>query len=214
VLLIEFDTVNERNHKRLSKRAEKILQTYAATYSVEVDAGRQDELWKIRHASAAIVAHTEGSLKAIPIIEDGVVPIERLQDFIEGVYRLFQQNGLRAAIWGHAGDANLHMQPYLDLGQVGDRQKAFRLMDEYYRLVIGLGGSTSGEHNDGRLRGAYLPMLYGQEIYGLFKKIKQIFDPYNTLNPGVKIDVSLDDIKPLLRNDFSLDHLYDHLPRS
>jgi FAD/FMN-containing dehydrogenase len=97
---------------------------------------------------------------------------------------------------------------------VGDRQKAFRILDEYYNLVISLGGSTSGEHGDGRIRAPYLEKLYGPETYQLFTKVKQIFDPYGTLNPGVKIGVTIDHIKPLLRSTYTMDHLYDHLPRS
>ena len=86
---------------------------------------------------------------------------------------------------GHAGDGN-DTQPFLDLSKVGDRQRAFRLLDEYYNLVISLGGSTSGEHGDGRLRAPYLERLYGPEAYALMAKVKQTFDPYGTLNPGSK----------------------------
>ncbi len=106
------------------------------------------------------------------------------------------------------------MQPFLDLSTVGDRQKVFKIIDDYYKMVISMGGSTSGEHNDGRLRAPYLEQLYGPEIYALFRRVKQIFDPYKTLNPGVKIDVGLEDIKPLLRNEYSMEHLYDHMPRT
>ncbi len=102
----------------------------------------------------------------------------------------------------------------MDLSQVGDRQKAFKIIDDYYNMVIGMGGSTSGEHNDGRLRAPYLSKLYGKEVYDLFVGVKEIFDPHKILNPGVKIDVSLDDIKPLLRHEYSMDHLYDHMPRT
>ncbi len=121
---------------------------------------------------------------------------------------------LQVAIWGHAGDGNLHMQPFLDLAELGDRQKAFRLTDAYYKLVMSLGGSTTGEHGDGRLRAPYLEQLYGPEAYGLFTKVKQAFDPYGTLNPGVKVGVTLDDIKPLIRTTYTMNHLYDHMPRS
>ena len=54
----------------------------------------------------------------------------------------------------------------------------------------------------------------GEEAYGVIKKTKTIFDPYGTLNAGVKIDVEIEDIKPLLRQDFSLQHLYSHMPRT
>ena len=87
-------------------------------------------------------------------------------------------------------------------------------IDDYYNPVISLGGSTSGEHNDGRLRAPYLEKLYGPEMYELFSKVKLVFDPYGTMNPGVKMGVGLEDIKPLIRQEYNLAHLYQHMPRS
>jgi len=214
VLLVEFDTASERARKKLVKKARKILEHHAGKVQVETDPANQEQLWKIRHASATVVTYGEGGAKALPIIEDGVVPPERLREYLEGVYQLCARNHLQPAIWGHAGDGNLHMQPFLDLSQVGDRQKTFRIIDEYYNLVISLGGTTSGEHGDGRLRAPYLPKLYGPEVYAVFTKLKQIFDPYGTLNPGVKMNSTLESIKPLVRSNYSLQHVYDHLPRS
>jgi FAD/FMN-containing dehydrogenase len=214
VLLIEFDNTNDRQQKRLTKKTLKILSKRKIAYQLETDPIKKEDLWKIRHSASAVLSHVEGSTKALPIIEDGVVPTDRFKEYIEAVYKIFDAHGLKVALWGHAGDANLHMQPFLDLSQVGDRQKVFKLIDEYYTMVIELGGSTSGEHNDGRLRAPYLEKLYGPEVYELFTRVKQIFDPYAILNPGVKVEVSLDDIKPLLRQEFTLSHLYDHLPRS
>ena len=214
VILIEFDDSSERTRKRMTKRALKVLERYQVPHIVETEARKKEELWKIRHSAAAVISHTEGNTRALPIIEDGIVPIDRFDEYLKGVYDIFQRYGLRVAIWGHAGNANLHMQPFLDLSQVGDRQKVFKIIDDYYSMVISMGGSTSGEHSDGRLRAPYLEKLYGPEVYGLLQKVKQIFDPYGILNPGVKIGVTLDDIKPLLRSEYSMDHLYDHLPKS
>ena len=213
VILIEFDD-GERTRKRMTKRAQKILDKFQVPYRLETEAHKKEELWKIRHSAAAVISHSEGNTKALPIIEDGVVPLEKFNDYLEAVYAIFDRYKLQIAVWGHAGNANLHMQPFLDLAQVGDRQKVFRVIDDYYSMVIGMGGSTSGEHSDGRLRAPYLEKLYGPEVYVLFQKVKQIFDPYGILNPGVKINVKLDDIKPLLRHEYSMEHLYDHMPRS
>lgn len=214
VILIEFDNSSERTQRRLSRKAVKILDKYQISYRLETEPAEKEQLWKIRHSAAAVIAHTEGNTKALPIIEDGIVPVEKVQQYIKGIYEIFSRYNLRSALWGHAGNANIHMQPFLDLSQVGDRQKVFKIIDDYYRMVIAMGGSTSGEHSDGRLRAPYLRDLYGDETYGLFQKTKQIFDPYGTLNPGVKMDVSLNDIKPLLRHEYSMEHLYDHMPRT
>ena len=98
------------------------------------------------------------------------------------------------------------------MAEIGDRQKVFRLLDEYYDLVLKLGGSITGEHGDGRLRAPYVSKMYGEDVFVLFAKIKQMFDPYGTLNPGVKIGTSIDDIKPLLRQEYSIQELLQHLP--
>ncbi|HEY1835469.1 MAG TPA: FAD-binding oxidoreductase [Candidatus Saccharimonadales bacterium] len=214
VLLAEFDSASDRVQKRQVKKATKIMEKLATKYQVATEPAEQEKLWRLRQTASAVLAHAEGNLKAVPLIEDGVVPVDKFEAFVGGVYQLFKKHHLRVAVWGHAGDANLHVQPFLDLAQLGDRQKAFRLMDEYYALVLGLGGSTSGEHGDGRLRAPYLERLYGPEVYAMFQKVKQIFDPHNMLNPGVKINVTLDDLKPLLRQEYSVNHLYQHLPRS
>jgi FAD/FMN-containing dehydrogenase len=213
VAIIEFDNPNPRLQKKLAKKAAKILAQNQIAYRLETDESQKEKLWKIRHASSVIASHSEGNSKSLPIIQDGIVPIDKFDEYLNGAYALFARNGLKPAIWGHGGDANLHMQPLLDLSQIGDRQKVFKLIDEYYNLVISLGGSTSGEQGDGRLRAPYLKQLYGESIYEVFQKVKLIFDPYNTLNPGVKINVTLEDIKPLLRQDYSLGHAA-HLPRS
>lgn len=214
VMLIEFDDSSAKTRKKMTKKVSRILEKRGIEFRIETDDHKKEELWKIRHSASAIIAHSAGNSKSVPVIEDGIVPVDRLDEYIEKVYALFKKHNLRVAVWGHAGNANLHLQPFLDLSTVGDRQKVFRLADDYYSLVIELGGSTSGEHNDGRMRAPYLSKLYGEEAYSVFRKLKKIFDPYNTLNPGVKMDVGLEDIKPLLRHEYSIDHLYEHMPRS
>jgi FAD/FMN-containing dehydrogenase len=213
-LVVEFDLANERQQKKAMKRAAKIFETYATGHKSETEPLKQADIWKIRESSATVISAVHGRAKAIPVIDDGIVPLERLSEYIDAVYALFERNGLDAALWGHAGDGNLHLQPHLDLSEVGDRQKAFKIMDEYYKLVISLGGSISAEHNDGRLRGPYLQQQYGKDMYGVFEKAKKIFDPYDTMNPGVKINVTLDDVKPMVRQEYDLGHLHQHLARS
>lgn len=212
VLLVEFDDA-DRKQKAKAKKAEKIITKYSERFAKALDFDEQQQLWAIRHSAAEVITHVEGTAKALPIIEDGVVPRDRFPEFVEEIYKLFAKYNLRVALWGHAGDANLHLQPFLDLAKVGDRQKVYRIMDEYYAMVLKMGGSTGGEHNDGRLRAPYLPQVYGREMYEVFRQVKQAFDPYGTLNPGVKIDVVKEEVAKMLRHEYSMDHLYDHLPR-
>jgi FAD/FMN-containing dehydrogenase len=213
ILLVEFDD-SERHVKKAVKKAQRIFDTYANYQYTATDLEQQQNLWKIRQATGSVIGHNEGLLRAVPIIDDAAVPVDQLRPYLEGLYRLFKSSNLPIAVWGHAGEGTLHVQPKLNLGQVGDRQKAFRLIDEHAKLVLSLGGVLSSEAGDGRLRAPYMEKQYGSEAYTLLQKVKQIFDPYGTLNPGVKFGSSIDDLKAIIRPDFSLDHLYDHLPRS
>ncbi len=211
-LLVEFDS-SDRAVKKLTKKALKIFDKYSKGVEVSTEPDRQQQLWKVRQAVSSLIGHNNGLLRALPMFDGSVSP-DRLREFLEGIYSFMESNNLKPAVWGHAGDGVLHLQPQLNLGQVGDRQKAFRLLNDYHKLVISLGGTLSSEAGDGRLRTPYLEAMYGPELYALLGKVKKIFDPYGTLNTGVKFDTSMDDLKAMIRNDYGIDHLYDHLPRS
>ncbi|MGC1176617.1 MAG: FAD-binding oxidoreductase, partial [Candidatus Saccharimonadales bacterium] len=177
VLLVEFDDA-DRHLKKLTKRAAKIFEKYATSLQTTTEPEQQQKFWKLRQAAGTLLSHNEGLLRAVPIIDDAAVPVDRLRAHLEGIYQLLEANNLRPAVWGHAASGSLHVQPRLNLGQVGDRQKAFRLIDEYHKMVIDLGGTISAEAGDGRLRTPYLEALYGTELYALLQKVKGIFDPY------------------------------------
>jgi FAD/FMN-containing dehydrogenase len=102
----------------------------------------------------------------------------------------------------------------LNLSLLGDRQKAFKLMDAYYAIIQELGGTISGEHNDGRLRTPYMKAMYSKEVYELFSQVKQIFDPYNFLNPGVKFGTTKEDLVTMMRHEYDSTHWKKRLPIS
>ncbi len=214
LLFIEFDDTNDHQRDKRVKKTIKLLQATAAGAVVASDLDEQQKLWGIRHSAAAVVNYDQGGKASLPIIEDGIVPMTAFRSFINDVYELFKANHLEVAIWGHAGDANIHMQPLLDLHKTADRQKVFKLMDEYYKLVLKYNGSIAAEHNDGRLRAPYVAAQVGEELAEVFAQIKKAFDPHGTLNPGVKVGTSLKEVSTLLRESYSIAHLADQLPRT
>ncbi len=214
IILIEFDNQSHLRQNILRRRTQRILNKLASSQRWTQNPRTEHRLWKIRHSAAAVIWMNNGPKKALPIIEDGCVPVEKLPQFLEGVYAMLKKYKLEIAVWGHAGDADFHMQPFMDLSKVKDRKLVFKVMDEFYDMVIKMGGTTAGEHNDGLLRAPYLEQLYGKEMYQVFKEVKQICDPKGIFNPRIKLDVKRKDIEPLLRHEYSMKHLYDHLPRT
>lgn len=212
LLFVEFDG-GDKVAKKNVKKAQKILDRYTVRYDIASEPEEQIHCWKIREAVNVLIAHNEGLLKPLPLF-DGAVPPDRVREFLEGIYRLMSSHNLKPAVWGQVGDGNLSVMPRMNIGQVGDKQKIFRMLEEFQRLVLTLNGTISASSGEGRLRAPYLEMMYGPEAYGLLQKIKTIFDPYGTLNPGVKLGTNVDGVKALMRTDYNLRHIYDYLPRT
>ena len=214
LLFIEFDDSTERHRKKAVKGVVKAITNLATKITEAHDAQEQGKLWKIRHASSTVLAHSEERVKPIPLIDDGIVPLPHLAAFITDVYALFAASRLQVALWGSVGEGNIHAYPFLDIESLGDRQRAFRLLEQYQQLILKYRGSNSASRNDGRLRGPLLAVQYGDEVNAIFKQVKTLFDPYNFFNPGVKIGVTFDQVRPLVKTHYSLDRIYGHMPRS
>ena len=150
---------------------------------------------------------------AVPVIDDVIVPRSNLETLISRIRELADKHHIELAIWGHAAEANLHVQPLLDLSKLGDRQRVFKLMDELYRSVIGMGGSIAAENNEGRLRAPYVALQLGEEIVAAYDELRKAADPHGILNPGVKTGTDSKQLVNLLAKDFSIVRHADYLPR-
>ncbi len=212
-LFVEFDNIKEGGQKTGIKKTIKIIEQAGGVVQIATSAPEQEKLWKVRHSVATILSEPQGHAKALPIAEDVCVPVQGLVDFLQKAGEIYQQNGLEASAWGHAGDGVVRMQPVLDLAQLGDRQKLFKIGDAIADLAIGIGGSVSAAAGDGRVRAPYNRKLYSDGINNIMLQVKKIFDPHGILNPGVKT-ASSEDVRTLLRNDYSLNHRHEYLPRS
>lgn len=212
IVFIEYD---QSKRAKLLKISKKTLLKFTDDVQIIKDPADQEKYWKIRESSSIYISHNDGNLKASPIIEDAGVSPYRISDLVDGTQQIFKALGEnKLPMWGHLGAGIMHFYPKLNLAGVGDKQKAFRIMDTYYKLVVSLGGSISSENSDGRLKAPYLEMQYGSEVYALFKKVKEVFDPYSMLAPGIKFGTSKDDLKEIIKPEFALSQQFNHLPRS
>jgi FAD/FMN-containing dehydrogenase len=147
------------------------------------------------------------------VAEDVVVAPENLVDMLRTVEKIYSSAGMRAAAWGQAGLGIVRMHPLLDLAQIGDRQRLFKLADAVYAAAIRLGGSITAASGEGRVRASHSVYMQGEEINKLMRQVKKIFDPLNILNPGVKT-ATRSEIMALMRNEYHQAHRHEHLPRS
>lgn len=192
-LIVEFDDANARTQQRKAKRLVKLLSSTADEIKLSNKPEEIAEIWQVRE-SVDLLWYIGHNKRALPLINDAVVSPDKVGETIKALDRISEKLHIDLPIYGHIGDGNINVAPMMDLKALGDRQKIFKLADEYYKFIIENGGSITGELGDGRIRGAYLEQQYGEVVYRLFKDIKSIFDPHTIMNPGVKIDVSRNDV--------------------
>ena len=168
------------------------------------DVESQHRLWALRHAASPILAKLDPSLRSMQFIEDGAVPPERLPDYVRGVRAALARQGIRGVIFGHAGDAHVHVNPLVDVRLPDWRARVEALFAEVTALVASLGGTVAGEHGDGRLRAPVLREVWGDEIVDRFARVKHAFDPEGILNPGAKLPTAGEDRLGAIKYDPAL----------
>lgn len=171
----------------------------ATSVRMALDPSTETELWDLRHAASPILSRLDPSLRSMQFIEDAAVPPERLADYVRGVRESLARNGIRGVIFGHAGDAHVHVNPLIDIRLPDWRDRMSRVLDDVTGLVAGLGGTLTGEHGDGRLRTPLLDRVWSEAARERFDLVKSCFDPDGIFNPGVKVPLAgeraLEDIK-------------------
>ncbi len=214
LLYVEFDDDSTRQQKKLAKKARKIIEKHNGFLAIANEEHDIDRLKSVRDSAATMWTHVEGSARALPIIDDAAVPLKQLGALLAGIDEMMQRNNqVIYAVSGSALSGTVRVLPHLDMSQIGDRQKVFKYIEEFYTLVISLGGTISTDHGDGRLRGSMLVNQYGENVVELFGLIKKAFDPYGIMNPGVKIGSTIEDMKLTIRADYSARQNLQHMPR-
>lgn len=197
-LLIAFDG---HTPDAVRKNGEAVLSLLAHHHLcirsyLAVSATEKARFWAIRKAAVPILYRLRGKKKVLALIEDAVVPTDRLVDYVSGLYRLFDTHKVRFVLYGHIAKGLLHTRPLLDLADPADIRMLKILVDSVFDLVHGLGGVVSGEHGDGRLRSAYIQRQY-PEIFPLFQEIRKLLDPSHLMNPEIKAAFAPD---PMMRH--------------
>jgi FAD/FMN-containing dehydrogenase len=191
VLLIELEGDDAEAASEAARTLAADLDRVGAT-SVAIGLNADDEhrLWELRHAASPILSRLDPSLKSMQFIEDGVVPPERLADYVAGVRAALSAHDTPGVIFGHAGDAHVHVNPLVDVQRDGWRDRIARILVDVVDLTARLGGSLAGEHGDGSLRAPLLDRTTPARVLELARRVKDAFDPNGLLNPGVKVPLA------------------------
>ena len=153
-----------------------------------LDQSGQAAVWNVRKAGLGLLMSIRGDAKPLPFVEDPAVDPEHLGEFVRRFDEIVRSHGTQAAYYGHASVGCLHIRPLVSLKDSHGIDTMVSISDQISDLVKEFGGSMSGEHGDGIVRGVWTEKMFGPEIYRAFRELKQVFDPQGLLNPGKIID--------------------------
>lgn len=144
------------------------------------DQAEADALWTVRRKLSSAVA----AMAPDKIGEDVSVPRAQLPAMVERLTEIAERHGLLMAIYGHAGDGNLHPAFLCDMAKADDRARLERAVSETFQAAVELGGTLSGEHGIGISKQPWIREALSDEVIALSKSLKAAFDPKGILNPG------------------------------
>jgi FAD/FMN-containing dehydrogenase/Fe-S oxidoreductase len=186
LLVVEMDgddPVEVRD--RLRQMVERVRQKKRLAFDARQTAQAEEiELFEqLARKVVPTLYRLKGSTRALPFVEDLAIPPETLPRFLVDMQNILKRHQITATLFGHAGHGQLHLRPFLDLGDPAHVRTMEQLAPELYDAVFEVGGTISGEHACGLSRTAYIPRQYSL-VARIFADVKRIFDPQNILNPG------------------------------
>lgn len=202
ILLIEFSGATPDEVKHKIHEAKLDLKRFHFTYMEEDGTeAKSRKFWLMRRESFNLLRQKVKDKHTAPFIDDFVVPPAKLTEFLPKLRDIIKKYQLFATIAGHMGDGNFHVIPLMKIEDPKERAKFEPAMKEVNTLVISYGGSVSGEHGDGLIRGPWLEQMYGPDVLGYMREVKHLFDPQDIFNPHKKTDATW---------DYSFSHIREH----
>ncbi len=189
-LMVEFgaDTIEEAE-----LHARHLMETleHAATppnLRLFTDPRLARRVWEVRESSLGVTSHVPGEPLKWEGFEDSAVAPEKLGAYLRDLRKLMRAFDYDGSFYGHFGHACVHTRMDYDLESAAGVGKFRQFMEQAADLVIGYGGSLSGEHGDGQSRGELLPKMFGPELMRAFHEFKSLWDPDWKMNPGKLIE--------------------------
>ena len=158
---------------------------YACTRAYGAEVGK---VWELRKAGLGVLGGMKGDARPVGVIEDTAVAPERLPEYLKDFGGILDEMGLGCVFYGHISTGELHLRPILNLKTAEGRRQFREIAERTAVLVRRHKGSLSGEHGDGRLRGEFIPLMYGDEVYQMMRALKRCWDPSGVFNMHKIVD--------------------------
>src|SRR5580698_2982499 len=189
-LMVEFGAETAREAESQARGLMQILSQSSHPPNLCLYTQKQQvkRVWEVRESALGATSHVAGEAMSWEGWEDAAVAPEQLGGYLRDLRKMFAAYGYKGSLYGHFGHGCVHTRINFDLQSKEGIAKFRKFMEEAADLVVGYGGSISGEHGDGQARGELLPKMFGPELVQAFREFKSVWDPEWKMNPGKVID--------------------------
>jgi len=190
LLFVEFygDSQAEVDSKLAAMKGDMEHRRLGYATMITSDPETQARWYALRQAGLGLAMAVKGDAKPLPYVEDTAVSPEQLPEYVRRFEDIVKSYGTEAAYYGHASTGCLHIRPVVNIKDSEGVEKMAAIAEEISDLVLEFGGSLTGEHGDGIVRGVFTEKMFGSELYQAFRELKTAFDPDSIMNPGKIID--------------------------
>lgn len=177
-----------------ARKAKAVLDSMGTKNKLLDSPETMEKYWVVRRQSFSLLRGHAHHMTSAAIIDDICVNPDKLPQFLPRLFKIMDKYDkyMIHTLAGHIGNGNFHILPLMDLDNDKVRAIIPQFVAQVHELVLEFGGTLAAEHNDGLMRGAFLPQMFGPKVYKLFLDVKNIFDPHNIFNPGKKVNVDFD----------------------
>ncbi|WP_091260487.1 FAD-binding oxidoreductase [Aneurinibacillus thermoaerophilus] len=180
IILLELDGHPVAVKDEVQQVAELCKAVGAREIRIPGNEAEKAEIWRARKlVSPAIVR-----IKPTKISEDATVPRSKIPDMCARLQEIRRKYNIHLVVFGHAGDGNLHPNIIADKNDKEEMKRVEEAIAEIFAAAVELGGTLSGEHGIGTMKAPFMEMELGAVGLDMMRRIKQVWDPNNIMNPG------------------------------
>lgn len=187
---------------RRSKTSRKLQQCLSVlptgTFAVLETKENTTDFYDLRTALLSYLNTDQNGLR-LAVLDDVYIPSYKLTEFTQDLQMLEETLGITLPLFGSFATSNYSVRPVIDCTSLDGRQLLMSFLRQYSRLVVKHSGSLTGGSPEGRVKLLPGAQPLPENELQLYRDIKSAFDPYNILNPGVKLDVDTKDVLRHLR---------------
>ena len=173
--------------------AKEILSRHNPT-EIETTRDRavMEKFYQARKGAYSSLLNQRTSTSERVVIGDIVVPASHLPEALKEAMVKLQDHHVKAALFGHIADGNIHANIYADMENRENMTNVEEFQRDLAMIAIRHDGSVSAEHGIGLEKMELLKMEHretgNEDALILMKSIKAVLDPNGIMNRGKMFD--------------------------